>query len=91
MRAAVSSMRVRATLRAVRSVGALTTSESAFIMSLMDAPMPLAPPLKTSCNWRRRSMRTVSPASTADAAVDWRVSSSLWLRWMVCTSTPLPM
>ena len=91
MRAAVSSMRVSTTLRAVKSMGLLTTSDSAFIISLTDAPSPLGPPVNTSCNWRRRSMRTVSPASTDDAAVAWRVSSSLWLRWMVCTSTPLPI
>jgi len=91
MRAAVSSMRVSATLRAVMSVGELTTSENAFIMSLMAAPRPAVPPLKISCSWRRRSARTMSAACTEPAVADWRVSSSLWLRRMVCTSTPWPM
>ena len=91
MRAAVSSRRVSTTVRAVMSVGEVTTSENAFIMSLMAAPSPAVPPLKTSCSCRRRSDRTMSAACVEPAAADWRVSSSLWLRRMVCTSTPWPM
>ena len=91
MRAAVSSIRVRTTVRAVMSVGLLTTSENAFIMSLMAAPRPWEPPLNTSCNWLRRWARMASAACVDPAAADWRVSSSLWLRRMVCTSTPWPM
>ena len=41
MREAVSSIRVNATVRAVRSVGALATSENEFSISLMAAPKPL--------------------------------------------------
>ena len=91
MRRAVSSMRVSTTPRAVRSVGELTTSENAFIMSLMAEPSPAAPPLNTSCNCLRRSRRALSPASVAAAALAWRVSRSLWLRSTVWMSTPLPM
>ena len=91
MRDAVSSMRVSTTVRAVMSVGALTTSVNAFIMSLMAAPSPAVPPLKTSCSWRRRSARTMSADCVEPAAADWRVSSSLWLRRIVCTSTPWPI
>ena len=91
IRAAVSSSRVRTTVRAVMSVGLLTTSENAFIMSLMAAPRPWVPPLNTSCNWLRRWARMASAACVDPAAADWRVSSSLWLRKMVCTSTPWPM
>ncbi|MCY1556045.1 hypothetical protein D9M68_927540 [compost metagenome] len=91
MRLPVSSMRVSAMLRAVMSVGEFTTSDSEFIMSLMAAPRPLAPPENTSCNCLRRATRAESLASTEAAAAAWRVSRSLWLRRMVCTSTPLPM
>ena len=91
MRLAVSSMRVSTMFRAVRSVGLFTTSEKAFIMSLMAAPSPEAPPENTSCSWRSRSTRAESLASTEAAAEAWRVSSSLWFRKIVATSTPLPM
>ncbi|MNT43493.1 hypothetical protein D3C72_1799680 [compost metagenome] len=91
MRAAVSSMRVSTTVRAVMSVGALTTSENAFIMSLMAAPRPAVPPLNTSCSCFSRSARTMSADCTEPAVAAWRVRSSLWLRKMVCTSTPWPM
>ena len=77
MRAAISSMRVSVTVRAVMSVGDATTSAREFSMSVMAAPRPLVPPWNTSCNWPRRSARTVSPACTAWAAAAWRVSSSL--------------
>ena len=39
----------------------------------------------------RQPVITVSLASTAEAAVACRVSKSLWLRRMDCTSTPWPM
>ncbi len=91
MRMAVSSMRVSATLRAVMSVGALATPEKAFIMSLMAAPSPEGPPLNTSCSCVRRSKRALSPALTAAADAAWRVSKSLWVRKIACTSTPWPM
>ena len=84
-------MRVSTRLRADRSVGAVTTSEKAFIMSLMAAPRPAVPPANTSCNWLRRVERIASPADTDAAEAAWRVSSSLWLRMMVSTLTPLPM
>ena len=91
MRDAVSSMRVSTRVRADRSVGAATTSENAFIMSVMAAPNPVGPPPKISCSWLSRCARTVSPALTDPAAAAWRVSNSLWLRKMVRTSTPCPM
>ena len=91
MRDAISFMRVSVTVRAVMSEGAATTSTSELSMSDIAAPRPVAPPWNTSCSCVRRSARTVSPACTACAAAAWRVSSSLWLRMMVTTLTPLPM
>ena len=91
MRAAISSMRVSVTVRAVMSVGAAITSPSELSMSVMAAPRPSGPPLKMSCICARRSERAVSLACTACAAAAWRVSSSSWLRRMVATPTPLPM
>jgi len=44
MRWAVSLTRVKATVRAVRSVGAVATSEKALSMSLTAAPKPSVPP-----------------------------------------------
>ena len=43
-RAAVSSVRLSTTARALRSVGALATLEKALSMSLTAAPNPLSPP-----------------------------------------------
>ena len=84
-------MRVRLTVRAVMSVGAVMTSPRALSMSLMAAPRPALPPWNTSCSCDTRSARALSPALMACAAAAWRVSSSLWLRRMVATSTPLPI
>ena len=76
-------MRVSTTVRAVMSVGALATSENAFIMSLMDAPRPWGPPAKMPSSWRNLSERVASADWVDAAKVDWRVKNSLKLRCMV--------
>ncbi|MNW10777.1 hypothetical protein D3C71_2080680 [compost metagenome] len=76
-REASSVMRVSTTLRAVMSVGALTTFEKPLSISFIAAPRPLSPPAKASCIWVSDDAHARSAAWIAPAVFDWRLSSAL--------------